>query len=203
MMPKSQLEVLNLFRKNPMLKTSILQVNNALKKKSYARVYDSVKAMETAEILRITTVGKSSIAELNLNRSSIPYLSLLDEQEAIESKMPHLEKLLAIKEISQYLLIVTGSYAKGAQKKTSDLDLVILVPDNEKAIDVQKMAENLTYLFHPPVHLYVLNYKDFIEMLLDKKENYGKEIFRNHIIFKNAGIYYELLKEAIENGFKG
>ena len=40
-------------------------------------------------------------------------------------------------------------------------------------------------------------------MLIEKKESYGKEIFKNHIIIKNAQIYYELINEAIEHGFKG
>jgi predicted nucleotidyltransferase len=203
MLRKNEIEIINLFRKNPFQKLSTLQINKGLKKNAYSRVYDAVKSLEKNNILRITKLGNSNLAELNLNHNSIPYLSLLDEQEAIEKNIPCLEKLVSIKEIANYLLIITGSYAKGTQKKSSDLDLVILIPDNEQAIDAQKMIENLTYLLHPPVHLFVLNQKDFIEMLLEKKENYGKEIFRNRLLLKNAGIYYDLLKEAIEHGFKG
>ena len=40
-------------------------------------------------------------------------------------------------------------------------------------------------------------------MLKEKSENYGKEIVKNKIILKNARIFYELIKEAIENGYKG
>ena len=41
------------------------------------------------------------------------------------------------------------------------------------------------------------------EVLLDKEENYGKEIFKNKLLFRNSERYYELIKEAIENGFRG
>ena len=40
-------------------------------------------------------------------------------------------------------------------------------------------------------------------MLLDKKPNLGKEVFNNRLIFKNATKYYDLIKEAIEHGFRG
>ena len=40
-------------------------------------------------------------------------------------------------------------------------------------------------------------------MLLDTKENYGKEIFKNRLLFRNSRRYYELIKEAIKNGFRG
>jgi predicted nucleotidyltransferase len=203
MLSKNEMEVINLFRKNPFQKLSTLQINKELKKKAYSRVYDAVKSLQKNNIIKITKIGNANLAELNLNHRSIPYLCLLDEEEAIERTIPNLEKLASLKEISNYLLIVTGSYARGTQKKSSDLDLVILIPDNEKAIDSQKMIENIIYLLHPPVHLFVLNQKDFTEMLIEKKENYGKEIFRNRLLLKNAEIYYGLLKEAIENGFRG
>jgi predicted nucleotidyltransferase len=138
-----------------------------------------------------------------LTPRSISYLSFLDEQEAMNKKIPNYEKIMSLREISSYLIIVAGSYAKGKATKKSDLDVVIIIPDNERAIDVQKLVENLTLLFYPFIHLYVFNKKDFIEMLLEKNENYGKEIFRHHIILKNASIYYDILRGVIENGFQG
>ena len=127
----------------------------------------------------------------------------LDEQEAIAKKIPNYEKIVAINEISPFLIIVTGSYAKGKETKKSDLDLVIIIPDNQDVLQIQKLVENITLLFIPKIHLYVFKRKDFLEMLTDKNENYGKEIFRYHYILKNAQTYYEILKEAIEHGFKG
>lgn len=198
---KNEIEIINSFRKNPFLKLSILQLMKTLKSKSYQRIHESVKALEKDKILKITKQGNSNQIELQLSPNSLSHLSFFDEQQAIKSKIPHFEKIVSLKEVSYYLVIVAGSYAKGTQNKSSDLDLVVFIPDNEKPIDVQKLIENLTLSFHPKIHLYVLNNKDFIEMLTDKKENYGKEIFKNHIIIKNAHIFYELLKEAIERGF--
>ena len=199
---KNQKEILNLFRKNVFLKASIRELSKRLNKKSYQRVYDAVKELERRRILELERVGKSDIVSLELNHQSVLHLSYLDEIESM-GKIPSYEKLAGLKEISNYLLIVTGSYAKGNFTKKSDLDLVIVIPDNQKAIDVQRRVENLTLAFYPKVHLYVFNNKDFLEMLLDKKENYGKEIYRNHLILRNAHTYYEILREARERGFKG
>jgi len=203
MLTKNSIDILDLFRKNPLLEISIYQLMKKLRKKSYQRVYEAVKLLEKRSILKSKKIGKASLISLPLTYQAIAQIAFLDEQEAINRNLPNHEKIISLKEISNYLIIVAGSYAKGLAKKSSDLDLVVIIPDNQKAMDAQKLVENLTFLFYPKAHLYVFNNRDFVEMLLDKKENYGKEIFRHHIILKNAYIYYELLKEAVENGFKG
>ncbi len=199
---KNQREIMNLFRKDIFLRASIRELSKKLNKKSYQRVYDAVKKLENKRMLKLERMGKSDVVSLELNHQSIFYLSYLDEKETVE-KIPNYEKLMNLKEISNYLLIVTGSYAKGTATKKSDLDLVIVVPDGQKAYDIQKLVENLTLTFYPKVHLYVFNNKDFLEMLTEKKENYGKEIYRNRLILKNAHVFYENLREAQEHGFKG
>ena len=81
------------------------------------------------------------------------------------------------------------------------MDLVIIISEKENVVSAQKLVENMTMLFVPKIHLYVLRKKDFLEMLRSKEENYGKEIVKNKIILKNAQMFYELVKEAIENGY--
>ena len=61
----------------------------------------------------------------------------------------------------------------------------------------------MTSLMLPKFHPLVITQKNFIDMLLDKKQNFGKEIFNNRLLFRNASRYYELIKEAMENGFRG
>lgn len=203
MLKKNQIEVIDLFRKSPFLECSILQIKKKMMSKSYQRVYDAVKELEKNKILKVKKVGNTKLVSLSLNSLSIPKISFLDEDGPENKKLPNYEKIISLKELSKYLAIITGSYSKKEATKNSDLDLAVIIPDNENPLEIQKLLENLMLLFYPQVHLYVFKNKDFIEMLLSKEENYGKEIFRNHLILKNAYIYYEILKEAIENGFKG
>ena len=198
---KNELRILGLFRKALFLKVSIRELMNKIESKSYQRVYEAVEELVKKNVLISEKIGNTNLISLNLSREAILLLSFLDEKEG--NKIPNYSKILDIKEISDYLILVTGSYASVKFNKKSDIDLVVIVSDKEDVVSIQKLVENKTMLFVPSVHLYVFRKKDFVEMLTDKKENYGKEIVKNKIILKNAQRFYELVKEAIDNGYKG
>lgn len=198
---KNELKILNLFRKNIFLKSSIREIASKVKSKSYQRIHEAIEKLAEKNILVSEKIGNTCLISLNLSRESIITLSFLDETES--NKLPNYSNILNIKEISNYLVLVTGSYASGKFNKNSDMDLVIITPDKEDVVSIQKLVENKTMLFTPRVHLYVFKNKDFLEMLSEKNENYGKEIVKNNLILKNAQKFYELIKEAVENGYKG
>ena len=198
---KNALKILKLFRKEIFLKISIREIMKKINSKSYQRVYEAVEDLAKKKVLISEKLGNTNLISLSFYREAILLLGFLDEKEA--TKLPNYSKIIDIREISDFLIMVTGSYAKGNPNKKSDMDLVIIVPDKENIVSVQKLVENQTMLFVPPIHLYVFKKKDFIEMLKSKEENYGKEIVKNRVILKNAQMFYELVKEAIENGYKG
>lgn len=200
MINKNQYRILNLFKKDIFLEASIREIVKILKKKSYQRIYEAVKELEENSVLKIKRVGHSNLVSIDLNFKSISLLSFLDEQEALSKDIPNMNKILDLKEFLDDIILVTGSYAKGRQNKISDIDLVVITKDD--IIKKQKLIENLTDLFIPKFHPIVISYKDFVNMLLTKEENYGKELFKNRLLFRNSKRYYELLKEAIENGFR-
>jgi predicted nucleotidyltransferase len=201
MITKNKLGILNLFRKNIFLKISILQLAKRLKKKSYPKIYGAVKELEKDKIIKSEKIGNSNIISINLNSESILELSYLDEQESFCRKIPNITKILDFKEFLDDIIIITGSYASGKETSKSDIDLVIITKDD--IFKKQKLIDNTTSLLIPKIHPIVISYKDFIEMLLDARENYGKEIFKNKLLFRNSRRYYELIKEAIKNGFRG
>lgn len=197
---KNQNIIIDLFRDNIFLSKTTREISKILKK-SYPKIHQAIKELNEKSLIKITKVGNSNICELNLSNETISHLSFLDEQEAFSKKIPNIEKILEFKEFLNDIVLVTGSYANSKQTLKSDIDIVIITKDN--AFDKQKLIENLTRLFLPKIHPIVITYKDFIEMLLDKKENFGKEIFKKKLLFRNSERYYQLIKEAIENGFRG
>lgn len=197
---KNELKILNLFRKELFTKASVKEIMSKVNSKSYQRIYESVEELVKKKVLLLQKIGNTNLISLNFSREAILLLSFLDEKEG--SKIPNYSKILDIKEISDYLILVAGSYAAGNFSKKSDIDLVVVIPDKEDIVSIQKLVENKTMLFIPSVHLYVFRKNDFIEMLKSKEENYGKEIARKRVILKNAQIFYELIKEAVENGYK-
>ncbi|MFT4304713.1 MAG: nucleotidyltransferase domain-containing protein [Candidatus Woesearchaeota archaeon] len=197
---KNELKIIELFRTNLFFKGSIREIMYKIKSKSYQRVYEAVERLINKKILNFKHYGNNKIINLNLSRESILLLSYFDEKEA--NKIPNYSKILDIKEISDYLILVTGSYANNTFTKKSDLDLVIIIPDKDDVVHIQKFVDNITMLYSPQVHLYVFRKKDFLDMLKSKEQTYAKEIVNKKIILKNARIFYELLKEVINNGYK-
>jgi predicted nucleotidyltransferase len=198
---KNEMKILDLFRKNLFLKASIHEIMKKIYSKSYQRIYDAITNLIKKNILKSEKIGNLRLISLKLTRESNIALSYLDDFE--NKNIPNYSKIIEIKEISDNIILVTGSYAKGTATKKSDLDLVVIVPNEMDIVKIQKKIENETMLYVPEMHIYVFRKKDFVEMLVEKKENYGKEIFKNNILLKNSQLYYELIKEAFENGFKG
>lgn len=200
LLKRSNMEVLSLFRKNIFLSKTIRQIALMLGK-PYPKVHASIKELAAVRIIGIKKVGNSLVCQILLTQEAVSLLSFLDEQEALSMKIPNMNKILESREFLDDIIIVTGSYAKGKQTRSSDIDLVIITKENPAS--KQKLLENMTSLFAPPVHPIAISYKDFLVMLTSKDDNYGKEIFKNRLIFRNAKRYYEIIKEAVENGFSG
>ncbi|MEM4397078.1 MAG: hypothetical protein QW757_00470 [Candidatus Woesearchaeota archaeon] len=98
-------------------------------------------------------------------------------------------------------MIITGNYAKNTQRTDSDLGVVIICDDKE---DTKKIYAELIYdceISIPEIHLYIFRRDEFLSMLIDKKQNYGKEIVRNNIIWRPA--LYRIISNVVKNGFNG
>ena len=197
---RSQIEVINLFRRNIFLSKTIREIS-FLVKKDYPNVHRAVKELEKMGVLKLQKIGKALVCKIALSERTISILSFLDEQESFSKKIPNIERILAFNEFFDDIILITGSYAKGKENKKSDIDLVIITKDNP--LNKQKLIENLIALFLPKIHAVVISYKDFVDMLLSEEENYGKEIFKNRFVFRNAKRYYVLIREAISHGFGG
>ena len=196
---KSQIEILNLFRKNIFLSKTIREISLILKK-PYSKVHETIKDLENQNILKLKKIGNSNICELSFSQESISFLSFLDQQESLSKKIPNIRRILEFKEFLDDIILITGSYAKNKQTEKSDIDILIITKAG--VFKKQKLLENLTLIFKPVIHPIVVTYKNFIDMLLSKEENLGKEAFKNHLIFRNSERYYLLIKEAIEHGFR-
>jgi len=149
-MPKNQVRILNLFRKNIFLKATILEIMHLLKNKSYQRIYESIRELERKNMVELTSIGNSQLCELRLSLETISTISFLEEQEALSRKIPCIKEMLEFKEFKEDIILITGSYAKGNQTPKSDIDLVIITRDD--AYHKQKLIENMTALFKPAIH---------------------------------------------------
>tara|TARA_B100001971_G_C17898257_1_gene386633 strand:- start:125 stop:655 length:531 start_codon:yes stop_codon:yes gene_type:complete len=170
--------------------------------KSYNWIFNVVKKLEKERILLLEKKGQSQICRINLGeKKTVIYFSLLEELNSLSKKIPNLEKIRDLIE-DFHILMITGSYVDGSYTKKSDMDVVVVIDKEEKKWLLNKLI-NKGELMIPKLHVYVFTREEFLEMLINKEENYGKEIERKHLIVSGPEFYFNILKEAIDNGYKG
>ena len=197
------------FLEKPWKKLTYLEVRKLSGKKSKSYIYRTLNHLMNDKVIETEQVGNSLLYGLRLNLlQTQSYLGLLSESIAWESShipLNIIEKLAdKIKKVTPFfVLIVTGSYAKRKENKKSDLDVVIICDDTVRPQAIMAEIRLESDLSIPRVHPFVFTGKQFLEMLTNKEFNYGKEIARNNIIFFGGSIYFNIINEAIEHGFKG
>lgn len=88
-----------------------------------------------------------------------------------------------------FMLLLFGSYAKGKNKKGSDIDMA-LVCNNKKTSE--KIENEISLI---PLKIHFLNFTagEFLSMLKSGEFNVGKEIAENNIILIGIEDYYRLI----------
>ena len=177
---ENHLQILTLFTKGFDKEYYIREVEKILKisPRTSQLILDD---LENKTILESKTRGK--IKSYNLKKSHLAkeYLILTEMYKRIS----FLENNLLIKEIISKIepyingiCIIFGSYAKGIQKKDSDLDIFIMGSYNEQEINkISKLYK---------INLSIKNYSKEIFKKNINKDIFLNEIFENHIILIGA-----------------
>lgn len=146
-------------------------------------------ALEKEGILKSKIQGKNKNYFLNLDNKEIVknYILAIEHLRTLEFYKKH----LVVKEISEKInehikgsAVIFGSYAKGIQKKDSDLDILIIGKCNEKEI------EYIGKIYNVEINLKV--YPKFEKDLLTK------EAIKNHIFIKNSEL---IIKEILDDKY--
>jgi predicted nucleotidyltransferase len=134
-------------------------------------------ALEKEGIIKSKTQGKNKNYFLNQDNKEIikNYILAVEHIRTLE----FYKKNLVVKEISEKInehingsALIFGSYAKGIQKKDSDLDILILGKCNEKEIEKISKTYNIE-----------LNLKIYPKL---EKDLLIKEAVKNHIFIKSS-----------------
>lgn len=201
-MLKKNYKILEVFVKNPTITYLFQEVKGYTDSKSESYTYNSLKYFVKEGVLDKSIRGGISIYKIAKNSKAISFLSIAAEYNTWNKKnlpFDNIKELVSKLNIAYFTFLVTGSYAKETQTAKSDLDVVLIVPK-----DSTKIFNNLRHFCEmsiPSIHLYVFTDKEFLDMLLDVKANYGKEIVKNNLLIYGAGAYYKIIFEAMKNGF--
>jgi len=203
---KKQYEIDKVFLIQPWKALTYSEIQKLSKNRSKGYIYKELKRLEKENIINSNRIGKRAIIyTMTLNSASAQhYWGFIEEYSSWKlDKFPFhiIENLRSKMPTPFFMLLVTGSYAKRTETKSSDIDIVIISDFHKDKIYAELKYESETSI--PKVHLYVFTKQDFLYMLTSKKENYGKEITRNKRVFFGGAPYYSILSEAMEHGFKG
>ncbi len=146
----------------------------------------TLKKMETSDILLSKLEGKQKYYSVNLRNPLMK--SFLLEAEIEKSKdflQKNIKINLALKEVESKILCVFGSYAKGSQKRGSDID--IFVVDGRMA-QIKKIAQKYDMDLSEKIY----KESQFVEALKEKSPLIS-EIVLNHIIIKGFEDFIEKL----------
>lgn len=193
---------MDVFVKNPTIAYLFNEVKDSIKSKSESYTYNSLNSFVKEGILQKEKKGGLGIYKIANTSKSISFLSLVAEYKAWNKKdipLDSINEIINKININFFVLLVTGSYVKGKQTPKSDLDVVLIVPDNPKK--VMARLRHFCEMNIPSVHLYVFSDDEFKQMLLDEKHNYGKEIVKNNLIFYGGEIYFKIIFEVMKHGF--
>ncbi|MCK4926839.1 MAG: nucleotidyltransferase domain-containing protein [Candidatus Aenigmarchaeota archaeon] len=160
---------------------SIIARKKSLNQKSVANV---LKEFEMQGVLKSTTQGKNKLYSLNLDDSQmiVSFISMLEYMRALD----FYKRQSLIKEISKKIIpycegsvAIFGSYAKGTQKKGSDLDVFIVGRYDREEI------EKISAIYK--IDINVKNYPlELFKKSLLKKDNFLEEIKKDHILVKDV-----------------
>lgn len=206
-MLKKEYAILEPFARKPWRRFTFREVKDFSGKKSGSYVYGILKKFAGENILKEERAGNVVLYSLNLaSAKSRIYAGTVAEYVAWNKKrIPYggLENIIRKIPSGFFIFIITGSYAEGAQRKDSDIDIVIVCEDCVDAKSVYAEIRHDCEMSIPQIHPYVFRKNEFLGMLLEKKANYGKETAGKNLILMGGEEYYGIVKEAVENGFNG
>ncbi len=147
-------------------------------------VSNTLNRLETEHILKFTQEGKNKYYYLN---EFYPYIKEVIQLIEIQRKINFLEKykklkelFLKLKEKSEGILVIFGSYANFSATEKSDLDIFII----GKIKDIEDLEE----IYNIKINVVKSKKEKF-----DKKEYIIKEIIKNHIMLKGLEDFIDLI----------
>ena len=198
-------ELLIPFLKEPWKRYTFKDIKKLCKKTSESYVYNSIKKYVKENILTAENAGNVILYSLNLDETKTQiYAGFISEYSAWRTKyLPYdvIKKVIEKIPTTYFTFIITGSYAKNKQKETSDIDIVIIVDDKQDTKHIRAQINYACELSIPQGHPYVFKKFEFLQMLLNNDANYGKEIAKNNLIIHGGSEYFQIIHEALKNGF--
>ncbi len=204
MLTPKQIKVFEAFLRQPYQELTYKKVKEYSKEKSNSVLQKAIAKFLSEELITKNKIGNMLLYSANFeNSKTLSYFEIL-----IQEMLP-----VQVKKALKYVLdelsgtpfvaiVIFGSYADNTQTEKSDLDIALFVRNttDKRTCELAMKSAELKSLL--PIDYQVLTKKEMLFLLKDKHENVGTQIARKHLAVHNAAIFYSIVKEGINNGFK-
>ena len=198
MLTKNDLIITEFLLNNLNEKFSIRGISRNIKI-DYKLVHNSITRLTNKNVIDKKRYGNTDLCSLNL--SSIEYLVQVETYKSNNFLIKNPNIRLIINDIKAalknpyYTLLIFGSYAKGNQRETSDIDIMLIIPNQNNKNEIKTAVNTATRIRPVNIHSLILTSQEFIEMIDSKQElNVAKEALNNHVVFHGAEAFYRLLR---------
>ncbi|NOR85528.1 hypothetical protein GQ473_05410 [archaeon] len=185
------IQIFEEFTKDYLVKLTGSQIAK-MKNLNQKTVATTLNKFESQKFLKSTTQGRNKLYYLNIEdaQMSVQFISIVEHLKTMNfyKNQPFIKDVVSkIMPLFNDIVIIFGSYAKGTQKKDSDLD--IFVVGSYKSDELEKISKAYK------IEINVKSYPwDVFKKALKKKDPFLEEIMRNHIIINDIQSYVYILR---------
>lgn len=204
MLTPKQIKIFEAFLRKPFKELTYKEIKDYSKEKSNSIIQKAIIKFLAEDLVKKREVGNIILYAINLDNSTVfSYFDIIIKeklQTLVKNSLKIIREELSNTEFIS--LVIFGSYADGKQKEKSDLDIAIFVisAEDKKNCELAMKSVELKSILQLDVHVITKN--EMLQMLKDKHENLGKQIAYKHLAIQNPMIFYSILQEGIDNGFK-
>ena len=204
MLTPKQIRIFEAFLRKPYKELTYKDIKDYFKEKSNSSIQKAIKKFLSNELIKKKKIGNIILYSVNLENTMVFSYFNIFINEKISKQVKISLKILKeeLQKIEFISIVIFGSYAEGKQNEKSDLDIAIFlnsIEDKKNCELAIKSAELKSIL---PLDIHVITKDEMLQMLKDKHENLGKQIAYKHLAVYNPMIFYSIIQEGINNGFK-
>ena len=191
-MQQKNKEIIKILLSNKTKEWNINQIAKA-SKTDYKTTYTIIKRLTKNKIIELKPFGKSNKVEIKNFHPIIFEVECERRKELLKNKnlILFLDYFKSF-QTRLYILLIFGSYAKGTQNKSSDLDIMFIYPDADDRFENKIL--NITKTIPLNIHIHLFKESEFIAMKNSNTLTVGQEAISNNIILYGIEPYYELIK---------
>lgn len=181
----------------PFTDCSIHSISKSVKE-PYTSVHRIIKKLASLGVVSLQEKGKSILVCLNIGNELARYIASIAGYTGslhLCSKHPLLKIL---KDGFEYnaALILFGSYAKSKETASSDIDICAIGLNKIDEQSFKRSIRQIEMIHKKQINCLFFRKNEFTDMLKAKSMNVGKQILINHIVLKNADLWYNYLSEV-------